>query len=136
MAAYAILSGFKDRDDLHGVEIERGAPLDMKAKAKEIASSGSSPFIRVEVVHSRRGRIGRYSPDKIAAHNERRDQRARDRAKRDAEATARMRREQVEALKARIDAIEGKGQATESAQTTGATPKPTKAKSGRKRGQG
>ena len=74
MAAYAILSGFKGEDSL-GEEIARGTPLEMKAQMVEM-SEGKSAFDLIEVVHSRRGRIGRRKPAKVAHLAKVREERA------------------------------------------------------------
>lgn len=72
MAAFSILSGFKDDSDVFGEEIARGRPDEMKRAARELCREPEAcKFAKIVVTHSRHGNVLSRKPHKIAARIER-----------------------------------------------------------------
>ena len=102
---YAILSGFKDETDTLGEEIGRGLEREMKRLAVELCTE-DSPYLLLEVVHHRRGRVSRRNPRAYAGRISMSLARNADKAKRDAAAAEEKRLARVDALKKELEGLE------------------------------
>lgn len=126
MAAYAIISGFKGDNDKFGKEVARGLPGDMLRKLRDLCEEENPEYDRLEVVHSRRGRIRRRKPSKEAEVAKKRAERAKEAAKRAEEAAKRL--EARKKLVEKLNEFDRKAEAQATNQAAPGKPKEGKAK--------